>query len=93
MDEDFDFFEENIKPKQEEFPNLPVELQGVDCTPDETEKLVGDFPTLKDYITISFLRSQSQELADLLGIPLIDATKKNTYSFEEIMESNKDGLL
>lgn len=79
--------------KGEEFPNLPVELQGKDLTPDETEKLKNDFPTLRDYITISFNREQIKELAELLGVPMLDPKKKNTYTFDELKGMKTYGLL
>ena len=79
--------------KPEEFPNLPAELQGKDLTPDETEKLKNDFPTLRDYITISFNREQTQELAELLGVPMLDPKKKNTYTFDELKGMKTYGLL
>lgn len=51
--DDFDFFMEDQEIEKEEFPNLPEELRGIDLNPDESEKLKNDFPTLKQYITIS----------------------------------------
>lgn len=89
--EDFEFFIETQN--QEEFPNLPIELQGKDLKPHFTEKLKNDFPTLRDYITISFNREQTKELAELLGLPLLDPTKKNTYTLDELKEQMKYGLL
>lgn len=91
--EDFDLFMEDQETEKEEFPNLPEELRGVDLNPDESEKLKNDFPTLKQYITISFLDSQTKELAELLGVPLLDPRKKNTYSFDEIKGAKENGLL
>jgi len=79
--------------KPEEFPNLPAELQGKDLTPDKTEKLKNDFPTLRDYITISFNREQTKELAELLGVPMLDPKKKNTYTFDELRGMKTYGLL
>ena len=44
MAEDFELFMESQgEEKPEEFPNLPIELQGKDLTPDETEKLKNTF--------------------------------------------------
>lgn len=91
--DDFDFFMDEQVEEKEEFPNLPEELQGIDLNPDESEKLKNDFPTLKQYITISFLESQTKELAEILGVPLLDPKKKNTYSFEEIKGAKENGLL
>jgi hypothetical protein len=91
--DDFDFFMDEQVEEKEEFPNLPKELQGIDLNPDESEKLKNDFPTLKQYITISFLESQTKELAEILGVPLLDLKKKNTYSFEEIKGAKENGLL
>ncbi len=93
--DDFDelFMEMQGEEKPEEFPNLPAELQGKDLTPDETEKLKNDFPTLRDYITISFNREQTKELAELLGVPMLDPKKKNTYTFDELKGMKTYGLL
>ena len=93
MDEKIELFMENQGESHEEFPNLPVELQGKDLTPDETEKLKNDFPTLRDYITISFNREQTKELAELLGVPMLDVKKKNTYTFDELKGMKNYGLL
>lgn len=94
MAEDFELFMESQgEEKREEFPNLPAELQGKDLTPDETEKLKNDFPTLRDYITISFNREQTKELAELLGVPMLDPKKKNTYTFDELKGMKTYGLL
>ena len=92
-DEDFEFYMEEQETEKEEFPNLPEELQGIDLNPDESEKLKNDFPTLKQYITISFTEDQTKKLAEILGVPLLDPKKKNTYSFEEIVGAKEDGLL
>lgn len=91
--DDFNFFMDEQVEEKEEFPNLPKELQGIDLNPDESEKLKNDFLTLKQYITISFLESQTKELAEILGVPLLDPKKKNTYSFEEIKGAKENGLL
>ena len=95
MDDNFDdlFMEMEGGEKPEEFPNLPAELQGKDLTPDETEKLKNDFPTLRDYITISFNREQEQELADLLGVSVLNTKIKNTYTLDELKGMRKYGLL
>lgn len=93
MSENFDLFMEEQETEKEEFPNLPKELQGIDLNPDESEKLKNDFPTLKQYITISFTENQTKKLAELLGVPLLDPKKKNTYSFEEIVGAKENGLL
>lgn len=93
MSDEFEFFMEDQEIEKEEFPNLPEELRGIDLNPDESEKLKNDFPTLKQYITISFLDSQTKEPAELLGVPLLDPKKKNTYSFEEIKGAKENGLL
>ena len=79
--------------KKDDFENLPKELVGLDLTPDPSEKLVGDFPTLMDYITISFRKEQSQELADLLGLPMIDSRRQSTYTFDAIKARRDYGLL
>lgn len=92
MDE-FEFFMEEQETEKEEFPNLPEELKGIDLNPDDGEKLKNDFPTLKQYITISFTEDQTEKLAEILGVPLLDPKKKNTYSFEEIVGAKEDGLL
>jgi hypothetical protein len=91
--DDFDFYMDEQVEEKEEFPNLPEELQGIDLNPDESEKLKNDFPTLKQYITISFTDDQTKALADLLGLPMLDPRKKNTYSFEEIKGAKENGLL
>lgn len=91
--DDFDFYMDEQVEEKEEFPNLPEELQGIDLNPDESEKLKNDFPTLKQYITISFTVEQTKALADLLGLPMLDPRKKNTYSFEEIKGAKENGLL
>ena len=91
MDDLFGAFEGTEK--KEEFENLPQELVGLDLNPDPSEKLTGDFPTLMDYITISFRREQSQELADLLGLPMIDSRKQSTYTFDAIKAGKNYGLL
>lgn len=79
--------------EKEEFPNLPEELCGKDLTPDETEKLKNDFPTLCDYVTISFRRDQVKEVAEFLGLPILEPRKKNTYKFDELKENKEYGLL
>lgn len=93
MSDDFEFFMEDQETEKEEFPNLPKELKGIDLNPDESEKLKNDFPTLKQYITISFTEDQMKELAEILGVPLLDPRKKNTYSFDEIKGAKNNGLL
>lgn len=91
--DDFDFFMESQETEKEEFPNLPEELQGKDLTPDESEKLKNDFPTLKQYITISFTEDQTSELAKILGLPVLDPRRQNTYSFDQIKGARENGLL
>ena len=94
MAEDFELFMESQgEDKPEEFPNLPVEIAGKDLTPDETEKLKNDFPTLRDYIAISFNREQTKELAELLGVSMLDPKKKNIYTFDELKGMKTYGLL
>ena len=78
---------------EDEFENLPVELQGKDLMPDEMEKLQNDFPTLRDYITISFNREQEGELAELLGVSVLNTKIKNTYTLDELKGMKKYGLL
>jgi hypothetical protein len=91
--DDFDFFMDEQVEEKEEFPNLPKELQGIDLEPDESEKLKNDFPTLKQYITISFTEDQTKELAKILGLPVLDPKRQNTYSFDQIKGAREDGLL
>lgn len=92
--DDFEFFMESQgEEKGEEFPNLPVELQGKDLNPDHMDRLKNDFPVIVDYIAISFRCDQTQEVADFLGIPLLDTKKKNTYKFDELKGNRKYGLL
>lgn len=87
------FMEMEGEDKPEEFSNLPIELRGKDLTPYETEKLKNDFPTFRDYITISFNREQTQELAELLCVPMLNPKKKNTYTFDELKGMKTYGLL
>lgn len=91
--DDFGFFLDEENEPKEEFPNLPVELQGVDCTPDKNEKLVGDFPTLCKTLYITFKEDQTKDLCNLLGLPVLDINKKNLYSFDELKEYAENGLL
>ena len=84
--------DEQIEEK-EEFPNLPEELRGIDLKPDENEKLKNDFPVLKKRIIITFSENQSDELAEILGVPMLDTKNRNLFSLEEIKGMRENGLL
>ena len=79
--------------EKEEFPNLPEELRGKDLTPDETEKLKNDFSVSKERIIITFSSNQTKELAEFLGMPVLNPRRKNLYTFEEIKSIAENGLL
>ena len=75
------------------FPGLPAELIGVDCTPEELPKLHNDCCMARERIIITFDHEQAQELADFLGLPTVDTTRKVTYEFNDLKENRKYGLL
>ena len=75
------------------FENLPVELQGKDLNPDDMEKLRNDFPCAQEQIILCFTEAEKQDLANFLGLPSIDTSKKRRYSFAELKEYKKNGLL
>lgn len=74
------------------FENLPEELQGVDCSPDKLAPMKNDFDTIQDRIIITYKKEQMKELADFLGLPLLDKKAKVVYTFEEVMANKKFGL-
>lgn len=91
--DDFEFYMDEQIEEKEEFPNLPVELKGIDLKPDENEKLKNDFPVLKKRIIITFSENQSDELVEILGVPMLDTKNRNLFSLEEIKGMRENGLL
>lgn len=61
---------------------LPVELRGVDLTPNELPKIQGDDQTAMDRVIIVYPKNKEQDMANILGLPSID---KVVYRIEEII--------
>lgn len=66
---------------------LPEELQGLDLSPDELEKLKGDATTEMERVIIVYPPERMPELAERLGI---DAIEKVLYRIEEIIKPDED---
>jgi len=71
---------------EEDDPNFPSELQGLDLTPSDLPKLQGDDETAMERIIIVYSKEQLSALLDLLGIAKLD---KIVYRLEEIIPELK----
>ena len=60
---------------------LPPELQGLDLTPDDLQKIQGSDEVLKKRVIIVYDEAQEQAVAKLLGRDAID---KVIYNFDEL---------
>lgn len=61
--------------------DLPEELEGLDLTPDELTKIVGDDATARERVIITYAPEQTDEMCALLHL---DEINKVVYKYEEL---------
>lgn len=72
---------EDEQPASQTGGGLPPELQGLDITPEQLEKIVGDDEVLKKRIIIVYDPIDEQNVAKMIGVKSIE---KVVYSFDEL---------
>lgn len=78
---DFEVDENKQPASQTGAGNLPPELQGLDISPEQLEKIVGDDEVLKKRIIIVYDPTDEQDVAKMIGVESID---KVVYNFNEL---------
>ena len=78
---DFEVEEEKQSASQTGAGNLPPELQGLDISPEQLEKIVGDNEVLKKRIIIVYDPTDEQDVAKMIGVESIDRV---LYNFSEL---------
>lgn len=78
---DFEVDEEKQPTSQTGGGGLPPELQGLDITPEQLQKIVGDDEVLKKRIIIVYDPTDEQDVAKMIGVEIID---KVLYNFNEL---------
>ena len=81
------------KTLDEIYGNLPEELIGVDGEPDDLPPIYNECELKNDRLFIVFEKGREQELADLLGLPMIYTRRKNIYTLDELIGGKNNGLL
>ena len=73
--------EEDKQPASQTGGGLPPELQGLDISPEQLEKIVGDDEVLKKRIIIVYDPNDEQKVAAMIGLESIE---KVLYNFDEL---------
>lgn len=83
---DFEVNEEKQPTSQTGGGGLPPELQGLDITPEQLQKIVGDDEVLKKRIIIVYGPTDEQYVANMIGLESIE---KVVYNFNELWSESQ----
>lgn len=83
---DFEVEEDKQPASQTGAGNLPPELQGLDISPEQLEKIVGDDEVLKKRIIIVYDPTDEQDVANMIGLESIE---KVVYNFNELWSESQ----